>query len=301
MKIRISRKSEVPVHEQLVNQIIVLIATGNLKAGDTLPSVRTLARLQKVHRNTVSRAYQELVDERFLIRQAGRLMQVAPLEELVPPTQDLDSLINLTIRVARESGYTMEELRKKVWERLRFQSPDHLLVVSTDPGMCRILKAELEEELRCPIKECLGEDLASDPKLGMGALVAFLPGMGPRIEAFLPREHPPYQLTICEPKEHIDVIRQLDRPSLIAVVSISKLFLERARGFLAPFVGEFHSFREYQLPRENPSSFAAADLVFCDSVAMKQVKARGKLHYRIISPASIEAISQLITYDESAR
>ncbi len=203
-------------------------------------------------------------------------MQVASVEELVPPTQDLDGLINLTIRVARESGYTMEELRQRVWGRLRIQPPDHLLVVSTDPGMCRILKAELEEELRCPIKESLPEDLASDPELGVGALVTFLPGMGPRIEAFLPRERPPYQLTICEPKEHVQMIRQLDKPSLIAVVSVSKLFLERARGFLAPFVGESHFFREYWWPKENPS-FAANDVVLCDSVAMKQIKARGKV------------------------
>lgn len=295
MNIRISKNSEVPVHEQLFNQIIVLIATGELKPGDAMPSVRTLARLQKIHRNTVSRVYQELVDERFLIRQSGKLMQVAPLEELVPPTQDLDGLINLTIRVARESGYTMEALRQRVWERLRAQPPDHLLVVSTDPGMCRILKAELEAELRCPIQECSQEDLASDPVLRVGALVVCLPGMGPRIEAYLPPERSPFQLTICDPKEHVEMIRQLEKPSLIAVVSISKLYLERARGFLAPLVGEFHFFREYWWPAENPGSFAADDVVFCDSVAMSQVKARGKVHYRVISPASVEAISELIT------
>ena len=173
--------------------------------------MRTLARLHKVHRNTISRAYQELVDEHFLLRQSGKLMQVAPMEELVPPTQDLDGLINLTIRVARESGYTIEELRQRVWKHLRIQPPDHLLVVSTDPGMCRILKAEMEEELRCLIKECLPEDLASDPDLGVGALVVCLPGMGPRIEAYLPRERPPFQLTICDPKEHVEMIRQLDK------------------------------------------------------------------------------------------
>ncbi len=295
MKIRISKDSEVPVHQQLVNQIIVLIATGRLRPGDALPSVRTLARLHKVHRNTVSRAYQELVDERFLIRQSGKLMRVAPMEELVPPTQDVDGLIDLTIRVARESGYTMEALRQRVWERLRMQPPDHLLVVSTDPGMCRILKAELEEELRCPIQECLEEDLASDPELGVGALVTYLPGMGPRIEAFLPRERPPYQLTICEPKEQVEMICQLDKPALIAVVSISKLFLERARGFLAPFVGEFHFFREYWWPRENPDSFTADDVVFCDSVAIKQVKARRRIRYRLISPDSLEALSELMS------
>ncbi len=289
MKIRISKDSKVPVHEQLVNQTIVLIATGRLKPGDTLPSVRTLARLHGIHRNTVSRAYQELVDERFLIRRSGKLMQVAPVEELVPPTQDLDGLINLTIRVARESGFTMEELRQRVWERLRIQPPTQVHVMSTDPGMSQLLKAELGQQLSCPVMEYSLETLTSDPGSAEGALVVCFAGLVPRVQPLLPRERPPFQLTICEPNEHVEMIRQLHEPSLIAVVSISKLFLERARGFLASFVGDVHSFREYLLPNEHPSSFAATDVVFCDSVAMKQVKARKKIHYRMISSATVEA------------
>src|SRR5258705_3068550 len=58
--IRIDKKNEVPLHQQITAQIEYLIATGSLKAGDSLPSVRTLARQLRIHHNTVSQAYKDL-------------------------------------------------------------------------------------------------------------------------------------------------------------------------------------------------------------------------------------------------
>ncbi|HUU12394.1 MAG TPA: GntR family transcriptional regulator [Terriglobia bacterium] len=57
MDIRVSKQSEVPVRQQMAEQIVLLIATGNLKPGQALPSVRELARRLKIHHNTVSHAY----------------------------------------------------------------------------------------------------------------------------------------------------------------------------------------------------------------------------------------------------
>jgi len=56
MEIRIDKLSEVPVRQQLAEQIIYLIATEKLKPGEVLPSVREFARRLKIHRNTVSQA-----------------------------------------------------------------------------------------------------------------------------------------------------------------------------------------------------------------------------------------------------
>ena len=51
-QIRIDKKSEIPVHKQIVEQIIVLIATGRLEKGETLPTVRQLGRQKRIHYNT---------------------------------------------------------------------------------------------------------------------------------------------------------------------------------------------------------------------------------------------------------
>jgi len=48
MQIALTKNSDVPVRQQLAEQIVFLITTGQLQAGEELPSVRALARLSKV-------------------------------------------------------------------------------------------------------------------------------------------------------------------------------------------------------------------------------------------------------------
>ena len=52
--------SRVPVYEQIIDQIESLIATGAMKAGDQLPSVRGLSVEILVNPNTIQKAYTEL-------------------------------------------------------------------------------------------------------------------------------------------------------------------------------------------------------------------------------------------------
>ena len=56
----VSRRSEVPVREQLVTQILLAISSKELAGGTKLPSTRALARQLGIHPNTVSAAYREL-------------------------------------------------------------------------------------------------------------------------------------------------------------------------------------------------------------------------------------------------
>ena len=86
MQIALSKNSDVPLRQQLAEQIVFLITTGQLRAGENLPSVRALARQSKVHHNTVSEAYQELVRRGWLTRRRGTQLVVgtssgAPLVE----------------------------------------------------------------------------------------------------------------------------------------------------------------------------------------------------------------------------
>ena len=49
--------SRTPIYEQLYNNVVRLISSGALKAGDKLPPVRALACDLSVNPNTVSKAY----------------------------------------------------------------------------------------------------------------------------------------------------------------------------------------------------------------------------------------------------
>jgi GntR family transcriptional regulator len=64
-------RSGVPVYLQLVNQAKAAVATGTLREGDQLPSVRALAEELKVNRNTVAKAWAELEAEGVITNRQG--------------------------------------------------------------------------------------------------------------------------------------------------------------------------------------------------------------------------------------
>jgi GntR family transcriptional regulator len=60
MLFQIDFKSGTPVYLQLVEQVRLAAASGGLRAGEPLPSIRPLAEELRVNRNTVAKAYAEL-------------------------------------------------------------------------------------------------------------------------------------------------------------------------------------------------------------------------------------------------
>lgn len=66
MFIELDLQSEVPIYTQLVEQLIEGMANGQLKPGDPLPSVRSLAADLGINLHTVNKAYQVLKQDGFL-------------------------------------------------------------------------------------------------------------------------------------------------------------------------------------------------------------------------------------------
>lgn len=78
----IDSRSRMAIYEQLVQNIIGLIARGVLQPDDQLPSVRNLARDLGINPNTVQKAYQELEAKGMIYQAAGRGSFIAPGESL---------------------------------------------------------------------------------------------------------------------------------------------------------------------------------------------------------------------------
>lgn len=68
---KLSLNSSVPIYEQIVDEISKLIEINELKEGDSLPTIRSLASQLDIAVNTVARAYQEL-ENLNLIVSSGR-------------------------------------------------------------------------------------------------------------------------------------------------------------------------------------------------------------------------------------
>lgn len=60
-----------PIYRQLKERVVAMMLDGALKPGDALPSVRQVAAEYQLNPITVSRAYQELVDEQLVEKRRG--------------------------------------------------------------------------------------------------------------------------------------------------------------------------------------------------------------------------------------
>jgi DNA-binding transcriptional regulator YhcF (GntR family) len=290
MDIRIDKRSEVSVRQQLAEQIIFLIATEKLKPGQALPSVRELARRLKIHHNTVSEAYKDLARRTWVVRRKGSRVVVRSVGEQSVPANghDVDDLINATIRMARERGYSLQALRERVRTRLLAEPPDHILVVEEEPGLRRLLQQEIRTALGQPVDGCAFSELAAQPGLAIGALTVAGQYVIHDVDRLVPKAVPAIALAFSAADEHLDLLRRLDHPSVVSVVSVSEVFLQTARSLLAPALGRHHVMKEFLFPPDDPKSLRAADLVFADSIAQPQVKHKKVLEYRLITPNSLD-------------
>jgi GntR family transcriptional regulator len=72
MLFQINFKSGKPAYLQLVDQVKAATASGNLRAGDNLPSIRPLAEELRLNRNTVAKAYTELESQGVIETAPGK-------------------------------------------------------------------------------------------------------------------------------------------------------------------------------------------------------------------------------------
>jgi GntR family transcriptional regulator len=117
MQIHIQAQGGVPIYLQVMQQIKYLVASGRLKPGEELPSIRVLAEQLLVNPNTIARAYRELesagvVEKR---RTAGTYIADAgsPLarkERLKLLKQQIDGLLV----EAFQMGFELDEVLKLV-------------------------------------------------------------------------------------------------------------------------------------------------------------------------------------------
>lgn len=70
--IRVDTRSRTPIYEQLIENIRANVLRGDIKAGEQLPSVRSLAGELCINPNTIQRAYNELERSGFIVSVPGR-------------------------------------------------------------------------------------------------------------------------------------------------------------------------------------------------------------------------------------
>ncbi len=113
MNIIISNSSNLPIYEQITTQIKTMIIQGELKEGDALPSMRTLAKDLRISLITTKRAYEDLERDGFINSFTGKGSFVAPKNMDLLREESLKKIeTNLSdaIELARISGISNLEL-----------------------------------------------------------------------------------------------------------------------------------------------------------------------------------------------
>jgi GntR family transcriptional regulator len=132
MEIRIDSDSTVPIYQQIIYAIKLQIATGQLKPGEQLPTVRKLATDLRINPNTVARSYDLLDTEGVIITQRGQGTYVREHPDdayLARVRQEqLKTMMDNAVNKALSLGYTTEEIKDafevelKQWVRQRQSS-----------------------------------------------------------------------------------------------------------------------------------------------------------------------------------
>ena len=113
MNIIITNSGGVPIYEQIASQIKGLILSGELKEGDSLPSMRALAQDLRVSIITTKRSYEILEAEGLIESYTGRGSFVSAQNPELLREQNLRSIeVKLTeaVDIAKRSGVDKAEL-----------------------------------------------------------------------------------------------------------------------------------------------------------------------------------------------
>ncbi|WP_341279169.1 GntR family transcriptional regulator [Paenibacillus sp. FSL H8-0537] len=113
MEIIISSNSSKPIYEQITAQIKAMVMQGELKTGDPIPSMRSLAKTIHVSVITVQKAYEDLQRDGFIETTVGRGSFIsAQNRDFIQEEQQkkIEEYLMLAAETARTSGIKLEQL-----------------------------------------------------------------------------------------------------------------------------------------------------------------------------------------------
>lgn len=122
----IDPRSPTPLYAQIASRVRLAVASGALRSGDALPSVRQLASRLRVNPATVVQAYRELEDEGFVELRQGAgtyVREVRPERRAGERAHQATTLVRRMIAEAGRLGVSLDELHAAIADEIGAQSP----------------------------------------------------------------------------------------------------------------------------------------------------------------------------------
>jgi GntR family transcriptional regulator len=301
MRFWITKNSDIPVHEQLVRQVVLAILSEDLRTGQKLPSVRALARRHHIHANTVSAAYHDLLEHGWLELRRGSGLYVRSLRASTDAPLELDRLLAALLQAASNQGHEPEEVLRRLEHLVRPRTYERILVVEPEPAMREILHAEIAEHLSIRVEAVEHPGFPDSPRTvrapaaDHSVIVVALPTRAAKVRQNLPPG------VLCIPLKLRSVRASLEgqpRPGANVVVSIVSRSAEIRRGARAMLVAvglDPECLCEVDANSSGwPNRLGLSALVITDAVAAKELpKGCAARVFRLIADSSIAELQQL--------
>ena len=232
---QIHQDSNIPASKQLFDQIRFAIASRQYPPGQRLPSTRQLAAMTGLHRNTISKVYQQLESSGLVVSVAGSGIYVkfqgqegntqlgSPLAEKYPAaSQSLQNVIDELL----VDGLSLSQIREVFLEavdwRLRCGAQVWVTVPAADLGAGELILEELERALGIPVQIVPLEglsDILSEAQSGTVVTSRYFVNEAEGVATPLGFRTIP--IDIYDYRKELELIRQLRPDSYLGIVSLS--------------------------------------------------------------------------------
>lgn len=229
---QIQSDSEVPASKQLFAQIQFAIASGQYTPAHRLPSTRQLAMITGLHRNTISKVYQQLEESGLVesIAGSGIYVKFHGRENII----ESDSPVAVSVNTIKESidrvlelGCTIAQVKELFLEEIdwRISCCDHIMVTvpQRDIGAGKIIQQELQDSFAIQIElielEKLPEIVA---KINFGTLITNRYFIKEVLGIVPPNSFRVIPIDMYDFNKELELIKALPSQACLGIVSVSE-------------------------------------------------------------------------------
>ena len=238
LNFQIQSDSEIPASKQLFDQIQFAIASGQYHPGHRLPSTRQLAMITGLHRNTISKVYQNLEETGLVESVAGSGIYVKnQAVENSSQSNSTENSYSLSVQTSIDSllelGFNLSQIRDLFLEEIDWRIQCNQQIVVTVPQINlnegKVMQLEVSEALKMPIKLVSLEDLAQFlEQTNFGTLITNRYFLKEVIDLVPPNSFKVIPVDIYDYHQELEIIKKLPTQACLGIISLSESILNIA-------------------------------------------------------------------------
>ncbi|GAB4225784.1 MAG: GntR family transcriptional regulator [Stanieria sp.] len=248
LNIQIQSDSDIPASKQLFDQIQFAIASGQYLAGHRLPSTRQLAMITGLHRNTISKVYQQLEEVGLVESIAGSGIYVKADDnqrETESNSSEVvqNNIIKDSIDELLALGCTINQIQELFIAELEWRVRCHQQLVVTVPtrdlSAGELMRQALEQSLGIAVKLVPLQDLAKlISETHFGTVITSRYFIREVLDVVPPRTFRVLTVDIYDYAKELEIVKTLPSQACLGIVSLSEGTLKIAQSIVSSQRGE---------------------------------------------------------------